>query len=95
MASPESEFLQGIGIKYLRSVVHVSIFIFFYGASSGVLVRALRLTQKFGVRGVCCTLLCIGPYLFVRSLLPKRCKVIPTRADPRNFTGGKDFLTAR
>ena len=52
----QNAILQLTYFHFTRGLEQVLICLFFYGASSSL----------FGVRSVCCTLLCIGRYIYVR-----------------------------
>jgi len=71
MTPLETEVLQHLGITYLYNVEELSIGVFFYGASSSLVVYDPL--HKFDQRSLCSTLLCVGCYLRVRFLLPASC----------------------
>ena len=87
MTPLETELLQRLGTSYLHEVEALSIFVFFYGASSSLVVHGL--STSLIKRSLCCTFLCLDPYFRVRFPLP----VTRLFLDPPRFHRRRGFST--
>ena len=94
MTPLESERLQHLGTTFLYNIAQLSIAIFFYGASSKLVVHG---PSTSSIKGVFVILFSASVVIhtFVFSFLRVGYFISWRDLIPRGFTGGEDFLTVR
>ena len=91
MTPLENGLLQRLGFGYLDSLEQLSIYVFFYGASSSLAVQGLSTSP---LSGVFLVLFSASVVIFMFVFSFRKAAYFSTRPDPPNVTGDEDFPTA-